>query len=67
MIKDIIIDILNDTRYENREIDFHCENDNIEINGDKILIRRAIINILFNAIVHNSEDVKIDVTLKKTG
>ncbi|KEI86385.1 HAMP domain-containing histidine kinase [Clostridium botulinum] len=65
LIKDIIIDILNDTRYENREIDFHCENDNIEINGDRILIRRAIINILFNAIVHNSEDVKIDVTLKK--
>ncbi len=65
LIKDIIIDILNDTRYENREIDFHCENDNIEINGDRILIRRAIINILFNAIVHNSEDVKINVTLKK--
>lgn len=64
LIKDIIIDILNDTRYENREIDFHCENDNIEINGDRILIRRAIINILFNAIVHNSEDVKINVTLK---
>ncbi|EPY6471055.1 sensor histidine kinase [Clostridium sporogenes] len=65
LIKDIIIDILNDTRYENREINFQCEDDNIEINGDKILIRRAITNILFNAIVHNSEDVKINVTLKK--
>ena len=65
LIKNIIIDILNDTRYENRKIDLHCDEDNIEINGDRILIRRSITNILFNAIVHNNEDVNINITLKK--
>lgn len=65
LIKNIIIDILNDTRYENRKVDFQCEDENIEINGDKMLIRRAITNILFNAIVHNNEDINIKVTLKK--
>ncbi len=65
LLRNIIIDILNDSRYENRDIEFTSNIDVIEKEVDTILFKRALTNLIFNAVVHNKEDVSIKVELKK--
>jgi len=65
LLRNIIIDILNDTKYSNRDIEFQYELENINLDIDEILLRRAINNLIYNAIVHNDENVKITVSVEK--
>lgn len=65
LLRNIVIDILNDPKYANRNIVFHVNQENILATIDEILIRRAINNLLYNAIVHNDENVQIDVIVEK--
>ena len=65
LVKDTVIDMLNDPKYPNHYIEFHADQDKIPIKLDEILFRRAISNLLYNAIVHNEEEVKISVKIKK--
>lgn len=65
LVRNIIVDILNDNRYKNRNIEFECCEDSIEVYADQILLRRAITNLIFNSIVHNSEDVLIEIKIVK--
>lgn len=63
LVKNCIIDILNDSNYNKSNIEFNCENIRIVKNIDKILIQRVINNLMYNALIHNNEDVKIIVTI----
>lgn len=65
LVRDIIIDILNDNRYKNKNIEFESNEDLIEVYVDSILFRRAITNLIFNSIVHNSEGTLISVEIVK--
>lgn len=65
LVRDIIIDILNDNRYKNRNIEFESNEDLIEVYVDLILFRRVIINFIFNLIVYNSEGILISVEIVK--
>ncbi|KKO52636.1 sensor histidine kinase [Paenibacillus sp. DMB20] len=67
LVRNTVIDTLNDSRYSNRNIDFQCSDEMIKINVDEILIRRAISNLIYNAIVHNDEFVEIRVGVEKSG
>lgn len=64
IVKNCVIDILNEPKYENIEINFECENDEVFRNVDEMLIKRVINNLLYNAIIHNNNKVKIDVKIK---
>ncbi|UWD47532.1 HAMP domain-containing histidine kinase [Clostridioides difficile] len=68
LVRNIIIDILNDNRYKNRNIEFVSHEDFIEVYVDSILFRRAITNLIFNSIVHNKEEtlIKIEIVKKDT-
>ncbi|MCC0640029.1 MULTISPECIES: sensor histidine kinase [unclassified Clostridioides] len=68
LVRNIIIDILNDNRYKNRNIEFVSYEDLIEVYVDSILFRRAITNLIFNSIVHNKEEtlIKIEIVKKDT-
>lgn len=68
LVRNIIIDILNDNRYKNRNIEFVSYEDLIEVYVDSILFRRAITNLIFNSIVHNKEEtlIKIGIVKKDT-
>lgn len=63
LLKDSIIEILNDPRYCDIDIDFICDKSIIKIDVDKSLIRRVINNLLYNAIVHNDKNISIVVKL----
>lgn len=65
LLRNIVIDTLNDTKYANRNIEFQCSDEMLYLEADEILLRRAITNLIYNAIVHNDEDVKIIVSVEK--
>jgi signal transduction histidine kinase len=64
LVRNAVIDILNDPRNVDVDIDFICEDEVIEVFVDDILIIRTIKNLLYNAIVHNKEGVKIKVMIQ---
>ena len=65
LMRNMVIDILNDPEYADRQIEFHAKQENVPAEVDEILIRRAVTNLIYNAIVHNDKDVKIDVSVEK--
>ncbi|GIP02746.1 two-component sensor histidine kinase [Paenibacillus lautus] len=65
LVRNAVIDTLNNPGYSNRDIEFGSSHEAIQVEVDDILIRRAISNLIFNAIVHNREDVAIKVQVEK--
>lgn len=65
LLRNVVIDILNDNRYENRNIEFNSNIDVIEKEVDVMLLKRALTNLIFNAVVHNNETVQVKVDIKK--
>ncbi|MFO1442217.1 HAMP domain-containing histidine kinase [Bacillus sp. Bva_UNVM-123] len=65
LLRNMVIDILNDPKYPNRDIQFLVNEENITLEVDEILFRRAINNLIYNAIVHNDPNVKIAVSIEK--
>ena len=65
LLRNMVIDILNDPKYPNRDIQFLVNEENITLEVDEILFRRAINNLIYNAVVHNNHDVKIVVSIEK--
>ncbi|MBY0159829.1 HAMP domain-containing histidine kinase [Cytobacillus firmus] len=66
LVRNAVIDTLNNPSYSDRDIDFGSSHEVIQVEVDDILIRRAISNLIYNAIVHNREDVAIKVQVEKT-
>ncbi|GAA0716833.1 HAMP domain-containing sensor histidine kinase [Clostridium malenominatum] len=65
LVRGAVIDILNNPQTSNVSIDFSAIREVVEKDVDEILIKRVITNILYNAIVHNNEDVDIEVKVEK--
>lgn len=65
LLRKIVIDLLNDPKYGDRDIQFHVKEENIIVEVDEILFRRAINNLIYNAIVHNVNHVKVEVSVEK--
>ncbi|WP_313804495.1 HAMP domain-containing sensor histidine kinase [Cytobacillus sp.] len=65
LLRKIVIDLLNDPKYTNRDIQFHVNEENIMAEVDEILFRRAINNLILNAIVHNNEDVMVGISIER--
>ncbi|WP_250673933.1 HAMP domain-containing sensor histidine kinase [Paraclostridium ghonii] len=61
IVKDSVIQILNDPKYSNRDIEFISNKDYIEKSVDSMLFKRVINNLVYNALIHNNKDVKIKV------
>ncbi|WP_315116494.1 HAMP domain-containing sensor histidine kinase [uncultured Clostridium sp.] len=65
LARGVVIDILNNPQTSNVNIDFSTSREVIEKDVDEILIKRVITNILYNSIVHNDENVDIEVKVEK--
>ncbi|MBU5484647.1 HAMP domain-containing histidine kinase [Clostridium sp. MSJ-11] len=65
LVRGVVIDILNNPQTSNVNIDFSATREVIEKDVDEILIKRVITNMLYNAIVHNNENVDIEVRVEK--
>lgn len=62
--KEIVIDLLNNPDYSDRTIQYQCEKSNISAHIDMSLFRRALSNIIINALVHNSPETEVTVAVK---
>ncbi|WP_432403252.1 ATP-binding protein [Wukongibacter sp. M2B1] len=65
LVRETVIDILNDPIYSERYVNFISEENTILKEVDGILIKRVISNILYNGLIHNDENVKIEVKIIK--
>lgn len=65
VVRDTIIDILNHPHYEEAPILFEAEAEEILFIGDQRLLKRAISNLIYNALVHNPKGTEITVRVKK--
>lgn len=65
LLKEVIINILNHPKYEERNIVFDCTEDRINFNFDNTLLSRAFTNLLYNSVIHNASDTIIKVSIKE--
>lgn len=63
-IKEIVIDLLNNPDYMSRDIAYHGVEGKVAVHLDVNLFRRAISNIIINALVHNSNETKIVISME---
>ncbi|OPJ64002.1 sensor histidine kinase [Clostridium oryzae] len=66
LMKEIIIDVLNHSEYEDRNIVFDCSEDKINFCFDSTLLRRAFDNLIYNAVLHNEADTAIKISMIKS-
>lgn len=60
-IREIVIDTLNTPQYEQANIEFNATKDVIKHHIDEHFMRRAVMNFLHNALLHNPSDVAVNV------
>lgn len=65
LIRHVLIDIINDEKYNDHNISFTYSDSDIFLQLDKDLINRVFVNIIINAFVHNNSDVKINIDIQK--
>lgn len=63
LLQNTIIEILNHPLYSKRNINFHTETETIKAFVDEKLFKRAITNLIFNSLIHNNEEVQVDVSI----
>lgn len=62
-LKELVIDIVNDPAFSNRNIEFECDLTEITATIDPDLFHRAVCNLVVNALVHNPPDTTITVSV----
>lgn len=63
LLQENIIDLLNNSKYADREINFNYENEKIIVPCDKKYLKRAINNIIINSLDHNSKGTVVNVSI----
>ena len=64
-VRDIIVDILNRPEYAKRTILFNAGEEELNVLLSKDLMRRAIENLLYNALIHNEAETVVTVNIIK--
>lgn len=61
-VRELVIDVLNDARFSERDITFTSTNAETRP-IDRHFMKRALLNFLYNALLHNDETVAVHVTV----
>lgn len=64
-LKELVIDIVNDPAFSNRNIEFECDLPEITATIDPGLFHRAVCNLVVNALVHNPPDTTVTVSVSE--
>lgn len=66
VLRQAVVDFMNLDPEEKYPVSFRCPEDRaVSVQGDKILLQRAIYNVLSNSQMHNPEGCHIDVCLQE--
>lgn len=63
-VKEVIIDLLNTPEYESSKIAFSSDNEALTCEFDPNLLKRALNNIIVNALKHNKKDTDIQIHIE---
>lgn len=61
-LKELVIDIVNDPAFADRSIEFESDIQECEVYLDINLFRRAVNNLIVNALTHNPPETKITIS-----
>ncbi|OAH52833.1 hypothetical protein AWH48_13555 [Domibacillus aminovorans] len=62
-IREMTIELLNDSPFGDRQVEFETNMDKAVHKVDKKLLKRAIFNFIYNALVHNNENVVVNIRI----
>lgn len=62
-VKELVIDIVNDPAFSDRDIAFESSVPELYADIDSALFRRAVTNLILNALTHNPAETTVSVTL----
>jgi signal transduction histidine kinase len=62
-VREMVIDLLNDPEFSASQIHFYSENSERSWRIDQHLMKRALLNFMYNAFIHNDENVEVFVNV----
>ncbi|MDM5333025.1 HAMP domain-containing sensor histidine kinase [Ureibacillus composti] len=62
-VREIVIDLLNDPQFGQYEISFISDSPDLKWNIDRHLMKRAILNFVYNALIHNDENIAVTIRI----
>ncbi|MDQ0880559.1 sensor histidine kinase KdpD [Peribacillus sp. V2I11] len=62
-IREMTIELLNDSQFGDQQVEFVANVDKATHKVDKKLLKRAIFNLIYNALVHNEENVVVKIQI----
>ena len=62
-MKELVIDIVNDPAFKDRNIEFESNVKELKISLDTHLFRRAVNNLIINALTHNPLETKVKISI----
>lgn len=62
-LKEMVIDIVNDPAFDGRNIEFESNVQEFEFRLDPDLFRRAVSNLIINALTHNPPETKVIIRI----
>lgn len=65
-LKEAVIDTINDPMFSGRQIEFESDRQDLAVCIDPDLFRRAIQNVVMNALIHNPPDTKLKISVGKS-
>lgn len=65
LLRETVISILNDPRFEGRRLYFEPNSEDVWLEYDAHLFKRAFTNLIMNAVVHNAENTEVWVRIRK--
>lgn len=60
-VRELVIDLLNDPQFSSKDIRYNSQTTTFCWEIDQHLMKRALLNFIYNALLHNGDDVKVDV------
>jgi len=66
-IREMTIELLNDSQFGDRQVEFEANVDKAIHKVDKNLLKRAIFNFIYNSLVHNDENVVVKIQIDDIG
>ncbi|WHY57373.1 sensor histidine kinase [Peribacillus simplex] len=66
-IREMTIELLNDSQFGDQQVEFVANVDKATHKVDKKLLKRAIFNLIYNALVHNEENVVVKIQIDDLG
>ncbi len=65
-VRELVIDVLNEPAYKEASITFTGKAPQLTRQVDQHLLKRGLLNFLYNALIHNKEGVSVHVTVTST-